>query len=101
MQLCERRAVVDYIWDPDWEDIAEEAATNTIVYRHLIESKQLDPSKESHVLLVHGKRVRYGKEISWEEDEELEKQYPGKFYALLVQKVIFVHGPIGFPTMTP
>ncbi|CAG8652523.1 15941_t:CDS:2 [Racocetra fulgida] len=73
MDVHERCIVFDYITDPEWSEggIGKELATNTIAYRRLLESKTLDPSKGTHILLVHGQIERYGQQISASEYDEL------------------------------
>ncbi|EXX67976.1 hypothetical protein RirG_109310 [Rhizophagus irregularis DAOM 197198w] len=81
------REVFDYIVDPIWKPNGKELATNTIEYR-LLESGDLDESKRTHVLLVHGKVIRYGDKISSEEHKELQKKFPGCFYAPTVERIV-------------
>jgi len=90
MHINQCREVFDYIVCPDWEPYGEELARNTIRYRILLDSGTLDKSKGSHILIVHGELVKYGGEISPEEEEELEKKYPGCFYAPVVERVIVI-----------
>ncbi|CAG8707243.1 3057_t:CDS:2 [Gigaspora rosea] len=76
MDIHERCVVFDYITDPEWseEGVGKELAANTIAYRKFLESKTLDPSKGTHVLLVHGQIERYGKGIPANEYDELAGQ---------------------------
>ncbi|CAG8718365.1 14100_t:CDS:2 [Cetraspora pellucida] len=73
MDVHERCIVFDYITDTEWSegDIGKELATNTIAYRRLLESRTLDPSKGTHILLVHGQIERYGQQISASEYDEI------------------------------
>ncbi|RHZ43250.1 hypothetical protein Glove_816420g4 [Diversispora epigaea] len=68
----------------------EKLSKNTIKYRCLIESGQLDQSQGSHKLIVDGKVVRYGSKVSGEEYEELSEKYPGMLYAPVIEE----RGPI-------
>jgi hypothetical protein len=86
MNVGERREVFDYVISPEWEPTGDELARNTVEYRRLLESGTLDKSQGSHILIRNGKLVSYGKEISPEDDEELEKKYPGCFYAPVVER---------------
>ncbi|CAG8708152.1 10478_t:CDS:2, partial [Ambispora leptoticha] len=91
MRTAERRLIFDYIAHPEnWfeEGEGEELAKNTIAYRRLIESGQLDPSRGSHILIINGKVVRYGPKISGEEYEELATKNPGMLYAPIIEKVV-------------
>ena len=63
----------------------EELAANALEYRRLLESKTLDPLKGTHILLVHGKLVRYG---SSEEEEKLVEEYPGCYYVPVVERIV-------------
>ncbi|CAG8778772.1 27965_t:CDS:2 [Dentiscutata erythropus] len=85
MDAQERCVVFDYITDPEWSEggVGRELATNTIAYRKFLESKTLDPSKGTHVLLVHGQIKRYGQEISANEYDELVGQ--GFIYAPIIE----------------
>ncbi|RHZ81592.1 hypothetical protein Glove_117g565 [Diversispora epigaea] len=85
----ERRAIFDYITDPDpWFEKGEgkELATNTLAYRRHIEFGDFDPSRGSHVHLINGEIANYGSEISGEEYEKLKKQNLGMFYAPIVEE---------------
>ncbi|CAG8434539.1 5346_t:CDS:2 [Diversispora eburnea] len=85
----ERFAVFCYIIDDDWED-GEEQAKNAIAYSHLLESKNLDASKGTHILLVHGEIVRYGEEITSVEYNQLAEDYPRMYYVPIVRKIVRV-----------
>ncbi|KAF0424067.1 protein kinase subdomain-containing protein pkl/ccin9 [Gigaspora margarita] len=87
MDIHERCVVFDYITDPEWSEggVGKELAANTIAYRKFLESKTLDPSKGTHVLLVHGQIERYGKNISANEYDELAGQ--GFIYAPITESV--------------
>ncbi|CAG8488714.1 10091_t:CDS:2, partial [Acaulospora morrowiae] len=86
----ERREVFDYITYPQWEPTGEERARNTVEYRRLLESKTLDASKGSHILIINGKLVSYGNKISQEDNEKLKKKYPGCFYAPVVERTVLI-----------
>ncbi|CAI2177212.1 8652_t:CDS:2, partial [Funneliformis geosporum] len=88
MKVGECREVFDYIVRPEWEPIGEELARNTIEYRRLLGSDALDESQGSHILLINGKLVEYGKEISLEEDDELGKKFPGCLYVPVVERFV-------------
>ncbi|CAG8641843.1 8361_t:CDS:2 [Paraglomus brasilianum] len=90
MKLGERREVLDYIIDPEWEPTGEELARNTIEYRRLLESGTLDASQGSHILIINGKLDSYGNKISPEDDEKLEKKYPGCLYAPVVERTALI-----------
>ena len=90
MKIGERRSIFDYIICPDWNPYGEELAINDIAYRRLLESNTLDASKGTHILLIHGKIVKYGNEISSEEHEEQQKEYPGCFYVPVVEKFVVI-----------
>jgi len=90
MKLGERREVLDYIIDPKWEPTGEELARNTIEYRRLLESGTLDASQGSHILIINGKLDSYGNKISPEDDEKLEKKYPGCLYAPVVERTALI-----------
>jgi hypothetical protein len=81
-----------YITDPEWDPVGKETATNTITYCRLIESGAFkDEPEGTHVLIVHGKILKYyEKDISWEEYEELEKRYPGKYFAPIIEKTVLL-----------
>ncbi|CAG8610431.1 11822_t:CDS:2, partial [Ambispora leptoticha] len=85
MNIHDHREVFSYVVDPDWE-VGEEIATNAIAYRRLLESKNPDASKGTHILLAHGEIVRYGEEISSDEYEKLAEEYPGMFYVPIVSR---------------
>ncbi|RIA91037.1 hypothetical protein C1645_768536 [Glomus cerebriforme] len=85
MRAGERREVYDYVVGSHWEPIGVELAKNTLEYRRLLESKTLDASQGSHILLRGGKLIKYGNEITSEEDEELGEKYPGCFYVPVVE----------------
>ncbi|CAG8745845.1 12907_t:CDS:2 [Funneliformis caledonium] len=91
MKVGECRKVFDYIIRPEWEPIGEELARNTIEYRRLLGSGDLDERQGSHILLINGKLVEYGKEISSEEDEELGKKFPGCLYVPVVERFVELH----------
>src|SRR5438874_7447034 len=62
--------------------VGEEMATNTIAYNRLIETRGFDRLKGSHVLIVHSQiKEYYANNISLEEYEELDKKYPGMYFA--------------------
>ncbi|GET04082.1 hypothetical protein GLOIN_2v1777986 [Rhizophagus clarus] len=82
----ERREVFDFIICPDLEPIGEELARNTLKYSRLLESKSLDASKGSHILIVNVKLFDYEGKISSEEEEKLYKKYPGCFYVPVVER---------------
>ncbi|GBC50108.1 uncharacterized protein OCT59_005729 [Rhizophagus irregularis] len=81
-----------YITDSEWDPVGEEVATNTIAYHRLIESEAFrDKPEGMHVLIVHGKVLNYyEKDVSWEEYEELEKKYPGKYFAPITEKTVLL-----------
>jgi hypothetical protein len=89
MKVGERREVFDYMY-PEWEPTGEELARNTVEYRRLLESGTLDASQGSHILIRNGKLDSYGNEISPEDDEKLEKKYPGCFYAPVVERSVLI-----------
>ncbi|CAI2171212.1 5028_t:CDS:2 [Funneliformis geosporum] len=84
-EFNERLIIFDYIVNPDWGSAGKELVTNTIAYRKLLESKSLDASKGTHILLINGQIVRYGNEISSECYDQLDKENPGMFYAPIVE----------------
>ncbi|CAB4411935.1 unnamed protein product [Rhizophagus irregularis] len=84
LNTYEHREVFDYIVDPI---NGKELATNTIEYR-LLESGDLDESKGTHVLLVHGKVIRYGDKISSEEHKELQKNFQDASTHLLLNVLL-------------
>jgi len=85
MGINERRLIFDYVIDPDWDPEGEELAMNALEYRRLLESKTLVPSKGTHILIVHGKLIRYG---TSEEEDNMDKQYPGCYYAPVVEHIV-------------
>lgn len=89
--INERRAIYDYITDPDprfQEGQGEEIAINRLAYRRLIETGSLDSSKGKYVHIEHGKLVGYGSELSEEEYMELIKKNPGMVYSLIEQEAV-------------
>ena len=90
MNIYDRQEIFDYFIDPEWE-FGEELATNAIAYRRLIESGKLDAMKGTHVLIFHGRIVKYyNEDISSEEYEELGKEYPGKYFAPITEKTVLL-----------
>ncbi|PKY30740.1 hypothetical protein RhiirB3_419018 [Rhizophagus irregularis] len=87
LNAYEHREVFDYIVDPIWEPDGKELA---IECRRLLGSGTLDESKgtRTHVLLVHGKVIGYGNEISSKQSKELQKKFPGCFYAPIVEPFV-------------
>src|SRR2546423_1183704 len=86
MNIYDCREVFDYIIDPRWE-VGEEIATNTIAYNRLIETGGFDRSKGTHVLIVNGQIKEYHeKDISSEKYEELDKKYPGMYFASITNE---------------
>lgn len=83
--INERRLIFDYVVDPDWDPIGEELAANAIGYCNLLKSNTLDSSQGTHILLVHGKFVRYG---SSEEEEELVKEFPGCYFVPVEKRIV-------------
>ncbi|POG60502.1 hypothetical protein GLOIN_2v1712642 [Rhizophagus irregularis DAOM 181602=DAOM 197198] len=75
--------IVDPIREPDGKELAIEC-------RRLLGSGTLDESKgtRTHVLLVHGKVIGYGNEISSKQSKELQKKFPGCFYAPIVEPFV-------------
>ncbi|CAG8788937.1 12689_t:CDS:2, partial [Gigaspora margarita] len=55
----------------------KELAANAIGYCNLLKSNTLDSSQGTHILLVHGKFVRYG---SSKKEEELVKEFLGCYF---------------------
>jgi len=90
MKVGERCEVLDYIIYPEWEPTGEELARNTVEYRRLLESGTLDASQGSHILIINGKLDSYGNKISPEDDEKLEKKYPGCLYAPVVERTALI-----------
>ncbi|CAI2193615.1 1778_t:CDS:2, partial [Funneliformis geosporum] len=86
--VSECREIFNYIIRPEWEPIGKELARNTIEYRRLLGSGDLDEWQGSHILLINGKLVEYRKEISSEEDEELGKKFPGCLYVPVVKRFV-------------
>ncbi|RGB24478.1 hypothetical protein C1646_773055 [Rhizophagus diaphanus] len=81
LNIYDRREIFDYIIDPRWE-VGEEMANNTIAYYRFIEAGAFDSSKGTHVLIINGQIKDYYKDdISSEEYEELDKKYPGMYFA--------------------
>jgi hypothetical protein len=81
MNIYDRYEIFDYIIDPRWE-VGEEIATNIIAYNRFIESGAFDSSKGTRVLIVNGQiKEYYEKDISSEEYVELDKKYPGMYFA--------------------
>ena len=75
--------IVDPIREPDGKELAIEC-------RRLLGSGTLDESKgtRTHVLLVHGKVIGYGNEISSKQRKELREKFPGCFYAPIVEPFV-------------
>jgi hypothetical protein len=92
MKEYDRHDIFYYITDPDWDQVGEELAINTIAYVRLIESGAFkDKPKGTHVLIVHGKVLAYyEKDVSYKEYEELEKRYPGKYFAPTTVKTVLL-----------
>ncbi|CAG8738170.1 9998_t:CDS:2, partial [Funneliformis caledonium] len=83
--INERRLIFDYVIDPDWDPIGEELATNVLEYRRLLESDTLDPLQSTHILIVHGKFVRYG---SSKEEKKMREDYPGCYYVPVKERIV-------------
>ncbi|CAG8707660.1 16339_t:CDS:2, partial [Funneliformis mosseae] len=83
--INERRLIFDYVIDPDWDPIGEELATNALEYRRLLESDTLDPLQGTHILIVHGKFVRYG---SSKEEKKMREDYPGCYYVPVKERIV-------------
>ncbi|RIA88675.1 hypothetical protein C1645_774309 [Glomus cerebriforme] len=89
--INERRAIYDYITDPDprfQEGQGEEIAINRLAYRRLIETGSLDSSKGNYVHIEHGKLVGYGTKLSVEKYMELINKNPGMLYSPIEQEVV-------------
>ncbi len=97
MDFQERRLVFDYIICPEWGSAGKELATNTIAYHILLESKNPDASKGTHILPVNRQIVCYGNKLSSESYEQLDKENPGMFYVPVVEDPpIVLHGHISY-----
>ncbi|PKK58379.1 hypothetical protein RhiirC2_763433 [Rhizophagus irregularis] len=84
--------IFEFIVDPEWEDVATEIATNALAYHRLVESGAFeDKPKGSYVLIVHGEVLKYyEKDVSSEDYEQLEKKYPGKYFAPITRKTFLL-----------
>ena len=89
MKIPECRVIINHIIHHD-KKIGRELAKNAIAYRRLHESNKIDPTKGSYVLIVNGEIKCYEKEFSWEKYRELEKKYPGNYFAPTVEKPIVI-----------
>ncbi|CAG8497555.1 6802_t:CDS:2 [Diversispora eburnea] len=79
------REVFNYIICCDWDPISKELVRNTIRYYHLLESGTLNKSKGIYILIVHGKLIKCGGDISSEKEEELDEKYSGYSYVSIIE----------------
>ncbi|CAG8492198.1 13614_t:CDS:2 [Dentiscutata erythropus] len=77
-----------YIIDPEWYSDGDELTTNIIAYHYLIESKSLDPSKRTYILLIHKKISKYSNDISLEKYKKFIKEYSGCLYIPTVEHFV-------------
>ncbi|CAG8717717.1 6687_t:CDS:2 [Funneliformis mosseae] len=84
--------IFEFIVDPEWEDVATEITTNALAYHRLVKSGAFeDKPKGSYVLIVYGEVLKYyEKDVSSEDYEQLEKKYPGKYFAPITRKTFLL-----------